>query len=142
MVTQLPPCACSTAIDASPPAPPSLRDRVAHHAASLEQLLAQQLRLTRPDQAPAFERASAHAATGARHAAWLCGVALWLLRADGGPDAPPGFARRLSQALPGDIARPLIALARSPLSDLDCTTYLSRPGAAVARACPAPAPGR
>lgn len=135
---------------------PLLRDLAGLHAEPLARALRDHLATGVPGGGHAFDAVAAlWRARGRRaFAAWLCGVALALLRDTAGalapagslpaPDPaataatatigmdiprapPPRLAAALSRAVPGELARPLLRLARSGLDAPDCMLFLCKP---------------
>lgn len=131
-----------------------LRDLAGLHAEPLARALREHLATGVPGGGHAFDAAAAlWRARGRRaFAAWLCGVALGLLRDTAGALAPAGslpapapaaatattgmdipraphpcLAAALVRAVPVELARPLLRLARSGLDAPDCMLFLCKP---------------
>ncbi len=131
-----------------------LRDLAGLHAEPLACALREHLATGVPGGGHAFDAAAAlWRARGRRaFAAWLCGVALGLLRDTAGALAPAGslpapapaaatattgmdspraphpcLAAALARAVPVELARPLLRLARSRLDAPACMLFLCKP---------------
>ncbi len=114
-------------------AAPSLHDLLRRHAEPLAQLLRRRL----ADGAAGFDAAAApwRERGPGPFSSWLYGIALGLLRvADASPAPSPagaGFIDRFTETLPPEVARPLLALARSRLDAAECALYLCKPARAA-----------
>lgn len=120
-------------------AAPRLQDLIRRHAEPLAQLLRQHLATAPADGGAGFDAAAAHwrERGSGPFSSWLYGIALGLLReADAAPASWPagaGFLDRFTQAMPPEVAKPLLALARSELDAAECALYLCKPGPAAER---------
>lgn len=120
-------------------AAPRLQDLIRRHAEPLAQLLRQHLATAPTDGGAGFDAAAAHwrKRGSGPFSSWLYGIALGLLReADAAPASSPagaGFLDRFTEAMPAEVAKPLLALARSELDAAECALYLCKPAPAAER---------
>ena len=118
-----------------------LRDLVFRHSGQLERLLLEEMRHTGPACAQAFGGCvEANRSRGqAIFASWLYGVTLRLLRDALATDSAGRFVTRFLQVFPREFARPMVILALSADSYVDCAMYLCKPATAPARDIALPA---
>lgn len=114
-------------------AAPRLHDLLRRHAEPLAQLLRQHLAPAPADGAAGFDAAAAswRERGPGPFSSWLYGIALGLLREADASPAGAGFIDRFSAAMPPDVARPLLALARSELDAAECALYLCKSACAA-----------